>query len=216
MKARMISAIIAAIVSTVALGIMSSSFLFNYIAEAQQTLVTRVLVGGGNNTYPFYGYDPQRVDIKAGSTVVWSVPSMAPLEPHTVSFVFSNKTFAIPTAPFAIPSSTNFVPLPSDANSKPNIIPGKNGTSIALVSNAMSYDPSSIDSTGKTKTFGPNSRLLVLGNEQYINSGWLVPKGTEKIFPGASTTFSATFLKAGTYSYTCSLHPWMIGEVVVK
>ena len=216
MKARMISAIIAAIVSTVALGIMSSSFLFNYKAEAQQTLVTRVLVGGGNNTYPFYGYDPQRVDIKAGSTIVWSVPSMAPLEPHTVSFVFSNKTFAIPTAPFAIPSSTKFVPLPRDANSEPNIIPGKNGTSIALVSNAMSYDPSSIDSTGKTKTFGPNSRLPVLGNEQYVNSGWLVPKGTEKIFPGASTTFSATFPKAGTYSYTCSLHPWMIGEVVVK
>ena len=101
---------------------------------------------------------------------------MAPLEPHTVSFVFSNKTFAIPTAPFAIPSSTKFVPLPRDANSEPNIIPGKNGTSIALVSNAMSLDPSSIDSTGKTKTFGPNSRLLVFGNEQYINSGWLVPK----------------------------------------
>ena len=100
----MISAIIAAIVSTVALGIMSSSFLFNYKAEAQQTLVTRGPVGGGNNTYPFYGYDSrQPVDIKAGSTIVWSVPSMAPLEPHTVSFVFSNKTFAIPTAPFAIP-----------------------------------------------------------------------------------------------------------------
>ena len=182
MKARMITAIIAVIVSTLALAIMSSSFLLNYKAEAQRTFVTRVLVGGGNDTYPFYGYDPQRVEIKAGSTVVWSVPSMAPLEPHTVSFVFSNKTFAIPTAPFAIPSSTKFVPLPRDANSKPNIIPGKNGTSIAIVSNAMSYDPSSIDSTGKTKTFSPNGSLLIFGNEQYINSGWLVPKGTEKCF----------------------------------
>ena len=216
MKARMITAIIAVIVSTLAVAIMSSSFLLNYKAEAQRTFVTRVLVGGGNDTYPFYGYDPQRVEIKAGSTVVWSVPSMAPLEPHTVSFVFSNKTFAIPTAPFAIPSSTKFVPLPRDANSKPNILPGKNGTSIAIVSNAMSYDPSSIDSTGKTKTFSPNGSLLIFGNEQYINSGWLVPKGPEKVFPGASTTFSVRFLKAGIYSYTCSLHPWMIGAVVVK
>jgi plastocyanin len=125
MKARMITAIIAVIVSTLAVAIMSSSFLLNYKAEAQRTFVTRVLIGGGNDTYPFYGYDPQRVEIKAGSTVVWSVPSMAPLEPHTVSFLFSNKTFAIPTAPFAIPSSTNFVPLPHEANSKPNILPGK-------------------------------------------------------------------------------------------
>jgi len=216
MKARMITAIIALIVSTLAVAIMSSSFLLNYKAEAQQTFATRVLVGGGNDTYPFYGYDPQRVEIKAGSTVVWSVPSMAPLEPHTVSFLFSNKTFAIPTAPFAIPSSTKFVPLPHEANSKPNILPGKNGTSIAIVSNAMSYYSSSIDSTGKTKIFSPNGSLLIFGNEQYINSGWLVPEGTEKVFPGASTTFSATFLKAGIYSYTCSLHPWMIGDVVVK
>ena len=110
MKARMITAIIALIVSTLAVAIMSSSFLLNYKAEAQRRFATRVLVGGGNYIYPFYGYDPQRVEIKAGSTVVWSVPSMAPLEPHTVSFLFSNKTFAMPTTPFAIPSSTKLVP----------------------------------------------------------------------------------------------------------
>src|SRR5215831_163900 len=189
MNARMMmTAVLSILVSTLLVLVITSSISLNYIAKAQQTSVTQILVGGGNNTYPFYGYDPQRVDIKAGSTVVWSVPSLAPLEPHTVSFVFSNKTFAIPTAPFTIPSSTKFVPLPHDANSKPNIIPGKNGTSIVLVSNAMSYDPSSINQTGNAKTYHPNTSLLVLGNEQYINSGWLVPKGAEKIFPGASTT----------------------------
>ncbi|HEY7081894.1 MAG TPA: hypothetical protein VH500_19545 [Nitrososphaeraceae archaeon] len=216
MKAKLMTAFIAVLVSTLLLLGLTSPLTLNYKTKAQQTLVTRILVGGGNNTYPFYGYDPQRVDIKAGSTVIWSVPSMAPLEPHTVSFVFNNKAFALPTAPFVIPSSSKFVPLPKDANSKPNVVPSKNGTSIALVSNAMSYDPSSIDQTGRAKTYNPNSSLRVYGNEHYINSGWLIPKGTEKIFPGASTIFTLTFPKSGTYNYTCTLHPWMIGQVVVK
>lgn len=51
MKARMITAIIAVIVSTLAVSIMSCSFLLNYKAEAQRTFVTRVLVGGGNDTF---------------------------------------------------------------------------------------------------------------------------------------------------------------------
>jgi plastocyanin len=217
MNARMMmTAVLSILISTLLVLVITSSISLNYIAKAQQTSVTRILVGGGNNTYPFYGYDPQRADIKAGSTVVWSVPSLAPLEPHTVSFIFNNKTFALPTAPFVISNSSKFVPLPNDANSKPNVVPGINGTSIALVSNAMSYDPSSIDQTGNAKTYVPNSNLHVSGNEQYINSGWLVPKGTEKIFPGASTIFTLTFPKSGTYRYTCTLHPWMIGQVVVK
>ncbi|HEY7569739.1 MAG TPA: hypothetical protein VH796_00095 [Nitrososphaeraceae archaeon] len=217
MNARMMmTAVLSILISTLLVLVITSSISLNYIAKAQQTSVTRILVGGGNNTYPFYGYDPQKVDIKAGSTVVWSVPSLAPLEPHTVSFIFNNKTFALPTAPFVISNSSKFVPLPNDANSKPNVVPGINGTSIALVSNAMSYDPSSIDQTGNAKTYVPNSNLHVSGNEQYINSGWLVPKGTEKIFPGASTIFTLTFPKSGTYRYTCTLHPWMIGQVVVK
>ncbi|MGB6673391.1 MAG: plastocyanin/azurin family copper-binding protein, partial [Candidatus Nitrosopolaris sp.] len=196
----------------------SSSILFNYEAEAQQTAATQVLVGGGNNTHPFFGYSPQQVQIKAGGSVVWKAPtSNVPPEPHTVTFVFNNKTMAGPDAPFAVPSSTKFMPLPPGANSKPNIVPGgQNGMNTVIVSNAMSYNPALIDSTGNAKTFSPNGNLTITGNEQYVNSGWLVPKGGEQIFPGSSHTFTATFQKAGTYSYTCTLHPWMAGQVVVK
>lgn len=56
----------------------------------------------------------------------------------------------------------------------------------------------------------------IMGNEKYVNSGWLVPKGQEKAFPGSSNTFIVTFQNAGTYNYLCQLHPWMIGSVVVK
>lgn len=33
--------------------------------------------------------------------------------------------------------------------------------------------------------------------------------------PNASTSFTLTVEKAGTYNYYCILHPWMKGKVVV-
>ncbi len=54
------------------------------------------------------------------------------------------------------------------------------------------------------------------GSEKYVNSGWLLPKGQEQSYPGSGNTFTVTFQKAGTYSYICGLHPWMVGTVVVK
>jgi plastocyanin len=189
----------------------------SYKAEAQKNASNHVLIGGGNNTYPFYGYSPKQIEIKAGSSVVWSAPTNAPMEPHTVSFVINPKTMAAPDAPFLAPSSTQFMPLPPSANSKPNLVPGgKNGMNTVIINNAMSYLPAVVDSSGNAKTFPPNGNLTLTGNEQYVNSGWILPKGGEQIFPGSSSTFTVTFSKAGTYSYTCTLHPWMTGKVVVK
>jgi plastocyanin len=204
-------------VATLMVPLATNLISFSYKAEAQQRASNHVLVGGGNNTYPFYGYSPQQIQIKAGNSVTWSAPPNAPMEPHTVTFVTNPKTMAAPDAPFLVPSSTQFVPLPPSANSKPNIVPGgKNGMNTVIVSNALSYSPALIDAKGNAKTFPPNGNLTLTGNEQYLNSGWIVPKGGEQIFPGSSSTFSVTFSKAGTYSYTCTLHPWMTGKVVVK
>jgi len=73
-----------------------------------------------------------------------------------------------------------------------------------------------IDASANAKTFPPNGTLTITGDEQYVNSGWILPKGGEQIFPSSSSTFTVTFSKAGIYSYTCTLHPWMTGRVVVK
>jgi len=152
-----------------------------------------------------------------GGSVVWSAPINAPLEPHTVSFVINPKTMTTSDAPFAVQSSTQFMPLPPGANSKPNIVPGgKNGMNTTIVNNAMVYLPATVDGSGNAKTFPPNGNLTLTGTEQYLNSGWILPKGAEHIFPGSSNTFTVMFSKAGTYSYTCILHPWMAGTVVVK
>jgi plastocyanin len=139
------------------------------------------------------------------------------MEPHTITFAINPKTMTTPDAPFLFPSSIQFMPLPPGANSKPNVIPGgKNGMNTIIASNAMSYLPAMIDASGNAKTFPPNGNLTLTGNEQYVNSGWILPKGGEQIFPGSSNTFTVTFPKAGTYSYTCTLHPWMTGKVIVK
>jgi plastocyanin len=202
--------------STLTVFYAANTLLSSYQAEAQQKVSSHVLVGGGNNTYAFIGYNPQQIQIKASGSVTRSAPPNAPMEPHTVTFVLNPKTMATPDAPFAVPSSTKFMSLPPGANSKPNIVPGgKNGMNTVIISNAMSYSPALIDAKGNAKTFPPNGNLPLTGNEQYVNSGWILPKGGEQIFPGSSATFTATFLKAGSYSYICALHPWMVGKIMV-
>jgi plastocyanin len=39
-------------------------------------------------------------------------------------------------------------------------------------------------------------------------------KGTDLLLPGAS--FSRSFDKPGTYDYACSVHPYMMGKVLVR
>ena len=79
-----------------------------------------------------------------------------------------------------------------------------------------SYIPTVIDSQGNVKHSAPNAAYTMTGNEKYVNSGWLLPKGQEQNFPGSSNTFTVTFQKAGTYNYLCLIHPWMQGSVIVK
>jgi plastocyanin len=182
-------------------------------ASSQTNSITQVQVGGGNATYPFFGYSPQTVEVNIGTKVVWTTPSLDFAEPHTVSFILNNDTMAAPDAPFTVSSSTKFTPVPPAANSEPNMIPG---TNTVIVNNIRSYNPTIIDSTGNAKVVPPNGNFTLTGNEQYVNSGWLVTKTQEKAYPGSSNTFAVTFQKAGTYGYLCELHPWMVGQVVVK
>jgi plastocyanin len=147
--------------------------------------------------------------------ITWYNPS-AVAEPHTVTFVFNGKTMTSLDTPFAVSNSTKFISLPSGSNSEPNMIPGKNGMNTIIVSNGRAYNPTVINSTGGVKISTPNAGFALAGNEQYINSGFLVPKTAEKAYPGSSNTFTVTFQKDGTYYYLCLLHPWMTGNVVVS
>ncbi len=170
--------------------------------------------GGGNLTSPLTAFVPQQVQISVGQSITWDNPSVV-AEPHTVTFVLDNKTATDIVSPFAVPNSTKFSSLPPGSNTQPLEAPGPNNVVITV--NARSYIPTIIDSQGNVRQLPPPTAVYTMtGNEKYVNSGWLLPKGQEKRFPGSSNTFTVTFQKAGTYHYQCQIHPWMTGRVVVK
>ena len=78
------------------------------------------------------------------------------------------------------------------------------------------YNPAVIDSANNVKTLGPNATYDFNGNEKYVNSGFILPKGQDKNYPGSSNTFTVTFQNPGIYRYLCIIHPWMTGEKVVR
>jgi plastocyanin len=174
----------------------------------------KVQAGVGNGTIAIQVFSPQKVDIKSGENVTWYNPTPVP-EPHTVTFVFDNKSMAHVVEPFAVPTPTTngFAPIVPNSNSEPAMTPDNKGI-IGL--NKRVYNPVVIDSQSNANYMTLNANYTLTGTEKYVNSGWLLPKGQEQIFPGSGNTFTVTFDKAGTYNYICAIHPYMTGSVVVK
>jgi plastocyanin len=174
----------------------------------------KVQAGVGNGTIAIQVFSPQKVDIKSGENVTWYNPTPVP-EPHTVTFVLDNKSMAHVVEPFAVPTPTTigFAPLVPNSNSEPAMTPDNKGI-IGL--NKRVYNPVVIDSQSNANYMTQNANYTFTGTEKYVNSGWLLPKGQEQIFPGSGNTFTVTFDKAGTYNYICAIHPYMTGSVVVK
>jgi plastocyanin len=173
-----------------------------------------VHAGGGNSTAPLTAFIPQQIEVSVGQSVTWDNPSTV-AEPHTATFILDNKTATNIVSPFGVPNSTQFTAIPPSSNNEPLKVPGQNNVVIAV--NARSFVPTVIDSQGNVKHFAPpNAAYTMDGTGKYVNSGWLVPKGQEQLYPGSSTSFTVTFQKAGTYHYICQLHPWMTGSVVAK
>ena len=186
------------------------------ISRSNNTATSSIKVhaGGGTSTDMLAVYVPQMIQVSTGQSVTWDNPS-AVAEPHTVTFVLDNKTSTGIVSPFAVPNSIQLTAIPPNSNSEPLRPPGQNNLVIAV--NARSYIPTVIDSQGSAKQFAPpNAAYTMTGSEKYVNSGWLVPKGQEQLYPGSSTSFTVTFQKTGTYYYLCQIHPWMAGSVVVK
>ena len=208
---------VVAVISALSITLLITTANFKVISAQNTTTTTattKVQAGGGNSTAPLTAFVPQNIEIKAGESVTWDNPSTVG-EPHTATFVLDNKTATDIISPFAVPNSTQFAAIPPKSNNEPLKVPGQNNVVIAV--NARSFIPTVIDSQGTVKHFAPpNAAYTMDGSEKYVNSGWLVPKGQEQAFPGASTSFTVTFQKAGTYKYLCQIHPWMQGSVTVK
>jgi plastocyanin len=208
--------IVVTIALVTAAGYTSRATIIAYAIGSNPVEATvKVQAGGGNATAPLTTFSPQRVEIKTGDTVSWYNPTPVG-EPHTVTFVLDNRTMAGFATPFGVSNSTQFMSLPPSSNSEPAIIPGKDGMKTVVAINARVYNPVVIDSANNVKKFaGPNATYVLNGNEKYVNSGFILPKGQGKDYPGSSSMFTVTFQKSGTYEYLCIIHPWMTGKVVV-
>src|SRR5919107_3079955 len=195
---------------------------------AQEVKEVQAGIGVGNAAIILFS--PQQVQIKAGQSVTWYNPTPVP-EPHTVTFVFNNnnnnKSYAADIiAPFTISNtitttnSTQIMPFIPNSNSEPLMTPDNNAI-IAI--NKRAYNPVVVTEDSTTTGGGKNVNYMkqnanysMNGREDYINSGWLLPKGQENLYPGSGNTFTMTFQKPGTYDYVCIIHPYMTGRVIVK
>jgi plastocyanin len=176
-----------------------------------------VHAGVGNATSVVTEFVPKNIEIQSGDSIMWDSPTTVS-EPHSVTFVKDNNSFAAFAAPFVVPNSTEFKSLDSASNAEPLFAPPQPGEPVKTVItvNARAYLPVVIDSTGKNVTnLPPNSNYSMDGTEGYINSGWLWPPGQAPPGPPL-TNFTVTFEKPGSYPYMCNVHPWMTGTVVVK
>jgi plastocyanin len=202
---------------------------------AQEEEVKEVQAGIGVGNAAIILFSPQQVQIKAGQSITWYNPTPVP-EPHTVTFVLNNnnnnnnnnKSYAADlVAPFTISNttrtttnSTQIMPIIPNSNSEPLMTPDDNAI-IAI--NKRAYNPVVVREDSTTTTgeknvtyMKQNANYSMSGTEDYINSGWLLPKGQENVYPGSGNTFTMTFQKAGTYDYLCLVHPYMTGRVIVK
>jgi plastocyanin len=219
-----ISAVI--LLGTIGLTIMNISAVY------AQEEVKEVQAGIGVGNAAINLFSPQQVQIKAGQSVTWYNPTPVP-EPHTVTFVLNNinnndnsRSYAADLiAPFTISSSsttnsTQIMPLIPNSNSEPLMTPDNNAI---IAVNKRAYNPVVVieDSTttggGNNVTYmKQNANYSMSGTEDYVNSGWLLPKGQENVYPGSGNTFTMTFQKTGTYDYLCIIHPYMTGRVIVN
>jgi plastocyanin len=175
----------------------------------------KIQVGGGNKTAPYTTYSPGKIDIKIGQSVNFYNPTTV-AEPHTVTFVLDNSSKAGLDAMFSVKNSTKFTPIPPNSNSQPVVMSNNSSkdTVNILGSNARASNSVAIDSSGKVIQLGHNAVYKMKGDEKYINSGLLFPKGMGP--PDGTTSFTVSFDEAGTYNYYCILHPWQKGTIIVK
>jgi plastocyanin len=175
-----------------------------------------VEAGGGNSSISLSAFFPKTIEINSGESVKWINPTQVP-EPHTVTFIFSNETYAEVFSPFAVDNSTQFMPIPPNANSEPTIVPqGPEGTKLVIGLNDRAFNPFVIDAESNIERLALNANYSINGTEKYVNSGTITPEGlTPPGWPPISE-FIVTFEKPGTYDYLCIFHPWMTGSVIVK
>jgi len=212
-----LSVFVAAIWLMTAVNSSSTAISANAAVSNTTENVIKVKVGGGNATVLLTQYLPSKITIKVGDSVTWYNPASV-ASPHTVTFVMDNSTDTDFLQGFLVPASTKFMPAPPGSNGQPEMFNGTTGTKMIIAANIRGTSPFVIDASGNVKAIngnGTSSSYLMNGNEKYVNSGWILPKG-QSIATHMLNAFTLTFTKPGIYNYHDLLYSWMKGTVIVK
>jgi plastocyanin len=121
-------------------------------------------------------------------------------------FIVLAITSAVLTISNSCTKSTAYnTPTTPGSGSKGAGSPGANEVFIQ----SMAFTPSSLTVMAGTTVKWTNQDAIghtVTSNTNLFNSGTL----------GNGSSFSFTFATAGTYSYYCSIHPTMVGQITVQ
>jgi plastocyanin len=229
-----VSAIIFAIVSIISPANMSFAQTdTGSAATASETASMRVSIGEGSNaTIQHYTFTPQSVEINAGESVTWVSPSELS-DIHTVTFVQDPSIVSDIILPFAVSGGTNFELLQPFNVGEPVMVQAPDGTQAIVALNKHTWYPAVLDANNQTIYLnGTDIQYTMSGTEKVINSGIILRSmPPESEGEGSSTTtgqtpmgppfppvssFTMTFEEPGTYPYFCAIHPWMIGQVIVR
>jgi plastocyanin len=106
--------------------------------------------------------------------------------------------------------SIDSIPVFAQTGTAISIVPGSSAPT-----NKIFYDPSPANvKVGTTVTWTNNDATLHMATSGTPDSG---PSDEfDSSYLAKGKTFQHIFNKAGTFDYYCTLHPFMIGQVVVK
>lgn len=197
--------------------VIISLFLFMISLQVNAYAISKIINAGGNGTN-WDKFNPQHTSINAGDSVTWINP-MQVAEPHTVTFMKDPGMLPPLFAPFSIQNNTELTPTISSSNAEPAIMPDQSNPNnkVVVVNNVRSSAPVVIDSTKTNITYmQPNAKYTFIGDEGYVNSGWIFPEGQVPPDAPPISSFTLTFEKSGEYSYICIIHSWMAGTINVN
>jgi plastocyanin len=207
---------------------------------SQEGVVTVAVGEGSNGTFQNYTYAPQTVEINAGESVTWFSPvdPALPVDIHTVTFANPSIVSDL-ILPFAVPNeATNFELLPPFNAGEPVLIPTPDGRQAIVGVNKLAFYPAVVGANNQTTYLnGTDIQYTTDGTDTIVNSGIILPTmpptggpepnstGTETGDAGVQSmgppfplvsSFSLTFQEPGAYPYFCAIHPWMVGQVIVR
>jgi plastocyanin len=106
--------------------------------------------------------------------------------------------------------SMDSIPVFAQTGTAISMVPGSSAPTAKIF-----YDPSPANvAVGTTVTWTNDDATLHTATSGTPDSG---PTGEfDSSYLAKGKTFQHTFTKAGTFDYYCQLHPFMVGQIVVK